>query len=427
MLRLKEELLFFIWRYKLLQPTELKTNSGQTVKIISPGELNNDSGPDFFNAKITIGTLTLAGNIEIHVNASDWFKHKHNIDAAYSSIILHVVYNNDLKKGNTAAGNFEVLEIKNYIDKNLFIRYNSLISSKSKLPCSEKIKTITSLKLQSWLQRMLVERLEEKTKYINHLFELSENDFTQTFYITLARNFGFKVNSEPFENLARLLPIRILLKHSANLFQVESLLFGCAGLLEKPFKEKYFQQLQNEFEFLKNKYKLKVMKPQAWKFMRMRPPNFPSVRLWQFAALIHYTPDIFTSPHKYNTPSKLKKAIQHPPHGYWKNHYYPEGKEQKELGSIGEGSIENIIINTIAPFLFFFGKRTDKEHFTDYAIQAFDSLEGEINVKTKLFIKAGLKVQSAGESQAVINLHDNYCKARRCLECGIASHILINN
>lgn len=426
MLNVKEELLHFIWQYKLLKPIELFSQSGQIIKIIKTGELNKDSGPDFFNAKLKIANLTLAGNIEIHVNASDWFKHKHDNDPAYSNIILHVVYNNDLKKEEFPNTNFEVLEIKNYIDKSILKKYEALVSSKNKLPCSKHISKINSLKLHAWLQRMLIERLEQKTEYINHLFELSGHDYTQTFYLTLARNFGFKVNAEPFENLARYLPIQILLKHTQNIFQLEALLFGCAGLLNQPFKEKYLQQLQNEFEFLKNKYHLKVMKPEVWKFMRLRPANFPSVRLWQFALMIHHTPELFSNPDKYNSINKLTKAIQHKPQGYWINHYYPEGKEQKNIGAIGENSLEMIITNTIAPFLFFYGKHTCKDQFIDYALNCYEDLAFESNIKTRHFTNAGLKFKTSGESQALINLFDNYCKIKRCLSCGVASQLLIS-
>lgn len=424
---MKEELLHFIWQYKLLKPIDLFSHSGQAIKIMKTGELNTDSGPDFFNAKIKIGNLTLAGNIEIHVNASDWLKHNHQYDAAYSSIILHVVYNNDLKKDQLKDGNFEVLELKNYIDKSILKKYEALVGSKSKLPCAKHIAAVEPLKLQAWLQRMQIERLEQKTDYIKHLFELSGHDYTQTFYLTLARNFGFKVNAEPFENLARQLPIQILLKHTQNLFQLEALLFGCAGLLEQPFKEKYLQQLQNEFEFLKKKYGLKVMKTEVWKFMRLRPANFPSVRLWQFALLIHHAPQLFSNPDKYNSLSKLTKAIQHPPVGYWINHYYPEGKEQKNIGAIGGNSIENIITNSIAPFLFFYGKQTGKDQFIDHALNCYEDLAFESNVKTRHFTSAGLKFKNSGDSQALINLFDNYCKNKRCLNCGIASQLLVNS
>lgn len=424
---MKEELLHFIWQYKLLRPVELQTTSGTTLKIIQPGELNKDAGPDFFNAKIKIGSVTLAGNIEIHVNASDWTKHNHDKDASYSNIILHVVYNNDLKKQNDTDHQFEVLELKNYLDKSVLKKYELLVSSKAKLACHKHIAGISALKISSWLQRMLIERLEKKTEYIRHLFDLSGNNYSETLYLTIARNFGFKTNAEPFENLARHLPLSVLLKHSQNVFQLEALLFGCAGLLEKPFKEKYFQQLQNEFEFLKNKYQLRTMKPEVWKFMRMRPANFPSVRIWQFAAILHSSSDLFSNPEKYRTKKTLSKAIQFKPQGYWTNHYYPEGKEQKELGAIGESSVENILINSLAPFLFFYGKQTGKDQFIDYALQCYDDTTFESNIKTRHFTKAGLKFKTSGESQALINLYDNYCVPKQCLKCTIASQLLINS
>lgn len=425
MYSLKEELFHFIWQYKLLNTTTLYTESGQELQIIKTGELNTDSGPDFFNAKIKLGNVTLAGNIEVHINASDWNKHNHQNDAAYSNIILHVVYKNDLKQ--KSQGNFEVLELKNYIDENVIKKYTNLVNSKNTLACHKHIAGVNPIKLNSWLQRMLIERLEKKTDYIKTQFELSGNDYTHTFYITLAKNFGFKVNDGPFENLARVLPIQILLKHADNLFQLEALLFGSAGLLEKSYKDKYLQQLQNEFEFLKKKYDIKPLKAESWKFMRLRPANFPSVRLWQFARVINKQTLLFSSPENYNNLKTLKVALQHAPDGYWKTHYNPGGKEQKEIGAMGDSSVENVMMNTIAPFLFFYGKQTAKDSFIAFALDCFDDLAFESNVKTRHFTKAGLKLKTAGESQALINLFDNYCKNKRCLQCGIASQLLITN
>ncbi len=425
MYSLKEELFHFIWQYKLLNTNTLYTESGQQLQIIKPGELNNDSGPDFFNAKIKLGNLTLAGNIEVHVNASDWNKHHHQDDAAYSNIILHVVYINDSKQ--KSHGNFEILELKKHIDERVLKNYINLIRSKNTLPCHRHISEVNRLKLSGWLQRMLIERLEKKTEYIKQQFEQSGNDYSFALYITFAKNFGFKVNAEPFENLARVLPLSVLLKHANNLFQLEALLFGCAGLLEKSFKDKYIQQLQNEFEFLKQKYNLRVLKGESWKFMRLRPANFPSVRLWQFAKLIYHHSDIFMNPEKYNSISKLSEALQHKPDGYWKNHYKIGGKEQKEIGSMGIQSVENIMINTIAPYLFFYARQTAKDSDLSNALSCFDEIPFESNIKTRHFTKAGLQLKTAGESQALIQLFDNYCKTKRCLNCGIAAQLLTNS
>jgi hypothetical protein len=424
---MKEELLHFIWNYKLLKPRELTSVTGARLKIFHQGELNKDAGPDFFNAKIEVDGITLAGNIEIHVNSSDWTRHKHENDTAYNNLILHVVYKYDKAIEQNTKHNVEVLELKNYLDPKVIKKYNSLISSSFALPCSKEIKTIETLKLQNWLQRMLVERLESKTDYVKHLFSATQNDFAQTFYLLLARNFGFKVNAEPFELLAKHLPLNILLKHSGNLFQLEALLYGCAGFLNRSYKTKYLQQLQNEFEFLKNKYKLKEQDVSLWKFLRLRPANFPTVRLWQFAMLIHKCPELFTSPENFTTVETLSKAISHPHEGYFAEHYKLDGPAVRKLKGIGKNSVENIIINTMAPFLFFYGQQTGKDQFIEAAVECFENLPFEDNLKTRNFVKGGLKFENAAESQGLIQLFDNYCKNMRCLECGVASHLLLTN
>lgn len=424
---MKEELLHFIWNYKLLKPQELFSVNGVPIRIIHPGDLNKDAGPDFFNSKIEIDGVKLVGNIEIHVNSSDWIKHGHENDKAYNNLILHAVYNHDKTIHQNTKHNVEVVELKNYLDKDILKKYNSLVTSEYTLPCSKQIKNVNSLKLQSWIQRMLIERLETKTDYAKQLFEVSKNDFTQTFYLMLARNFGFKINGEPFELLAKHLPIHILLKHSANLFQLEALLYGVAGFLSKPYKNKYLQQLQNEFEFLKNKYKLVELDISLWKMLRLMPANFPTVRIWQFAMLIHKCPELLSSPEKFNTVETLSKAITFKHEGYWRDHYLFDGKEINNVKAIGKNSIQNILTNTFAPFLFFYGKKTGNDKLINASTECFQDLPFESNHKTRHFIKAGLKFETSAESQGLINLFDNYCKNKLCLQCGVASNLLISN
>lgn len=423
---MREELLHFIWNYKLLNTQTLRSVSGIPIKIFHQGELNKDSGPDFFNAKLDVDGITLVGNIEIHVNSSDWSKHKHENDRAYDNLILHAVYNYDKVIDQNTQHNVEVLELKNYIDESIIKRYNKLMSSPYDLPCSGEISNTNSLQLTSWLERMLIERLETKTEYLRHVFASTQNDFQQTLYLMLARNFGFKVNAEPFELLAKHLPLSILLKHSGNLLQLEAVIYGCAGFLDQPYKDKYIRQLQNEFEFLKNKYKLKELDVNLWKFLRLRPANFPTVRLWQFAMVIHKGAHLFKDPEHFNSVDTLTKAISHPHEGYWKNHYKFDGPEIKTPNGIGKTSVENILINTLAPFLSFYGRQTGNDKFTDAALTCFEKLEFEDNVKTRHFTNAGLKFKTSGESQGLINLFDKYCKNTRCLDCGIASGLLLH-
>ncbi len=420
-----EKLLFFIWQYKLLKPGDLRTVNGNLVKIIQPGDLNTDSGPDFFNAKLEVDGVTLAGNVEIHTRSSDWLRHGHQNDTSYNNLILHVVYKYDASIEQNKAFNVEVLELKNYIEEGVIEKYKSLITSKASIACSTQIPNIDSIKLQNWLQRMLIERLEVKTDYVRQLFNVSQNDYVQTFYVLLARNFGFKVNAEPFELLAKNLPLHILLKHKSNLFQLEALLFGAAGFLNQQFKDKYPQKLQNEFEFLKNKYGIIPMNIKLWKFMRLRPANFPTLRISQFALIIHHTSDLFLNPIAFADPKELSKAVSHDHQGYWQTHYRLDGPEVPIINGIGESSIQNISINTISAYLFFFGKQNGNDNYIDAAVNAYDNLPFEENSKTKLFTETGLKFKTSGESQGLINLYDNYCKHKACLNCAVASSLLM--
>ena len=422
---MQEELLQFIWKYRLIKPQELITVNGNKIKIIHPGELNSDSGPDFFNAKIKIGNITLAGNVEIHIKSSDWIKHKHQNDTSYNNLILHAVYENDKPIQQNKENNVEVLELKKIIDKTILQKYNTLLSSKQNIACANQIKTVPTTKLNGWLLRMQIERLEIKTAYIKQLFETANHDYIQTFYLVLARNFGFKVNSEAFELLAKNLPLPVLIKHKNSLLQIEALLFGTAGFLEQSYKSKYAQQLQNEFEFLKNKYNLKPLPKSLWKFLRLRPANFPTVRLSQFALIIHHYSDLFSNPINFKDYKILKKAICIEPKGYWLNHYLFDGSETKNSKSLGEGSIQNIVINAMAPFLFFYGKQSGNENFCEAALNCFETLKFESNHKTKQFINSGLKFKNAGQSQALINLYDNYCNKKQCIKCGVAASLLL--
>lgn len=423
---ISEELLHFIWQYKLLKSNEFTTVNGTKVKILTPGQLNTDEGPDFFNAKIKIAGVTLAGNIEIHVRSSDWMRHGHQNNASYNTIILHVVYEYDKSIEQNKLFNVEIIELKALIEKSLIIKYKNLITSKNAIACSAQINKVNQLKLQAWLQRMLIERLELKTEYVKHLFEFSNKNYSETLYLLLARNFGFKVNAEPFELLAKHLPLQILLKHHDNLFQTEALLFGVAGFLNQSYKDKYVLRLQNEFEFLKSKYALKSIHVSVWKFLRLRPANFPTIRLSQLALLIHNAPDFFSQPLNYSKHGDLEKIIRIKPDNYWSNHYKLDGKEVKTLSAPGKQTVQNISLNTMVPFLFFYGKQTGDYKHTEASIDIFSMMDFELNHKTKLFIKAGLKYKTASDSQALLNLYDNYCKKKACLKCAVAADIFSN-
>jgi len=424
MLKFGEDILQFIWQHKLLKPLPLITKSGKAIEILKPGELNVDAGADFFNAKIKFENLTLAGNVEVHVNSSDWLKHNHQADNSYDNIILHVVYNADKAIPQNTKNHVEVLELKEYIPEHLLSNYTSLLNSKAALPCASHLKNIEPLKSSAWLNRTAIERLEGKVVSIESTFSNFNNDFTQTFYATLLKNFGFKVNALPFELLANYLPITILLKHCDNQVQVEALLLGTAGLLDDFFEDKYIQNLQNEFAFLKNKYNLAVLKKEIFKYSRLRPSNFPGLRLAQFAQLICQYPKLFSSPQDFKSVKEITKCLTFELSGYWKNHYKPDGKKSNTDLKLGETSIQNILVNTFSYFFFFYGKKLNKPFYETFALEILEYAAFEDNTKTKKFKSLDCGKRSALNSQGMIHLHDTYCVKKRCLNCAIGSLVL---
>ena len=424
MLKFSEDFLQFIWQNKILKPLPLITVNGKEISIIKYGELNKNSGPDFFNAQLRIDNVILVGNIEIHIKTSNWLKHKHQHDKNYDNIILHVVYEHDTDLAQNINNNVEVLELKKLIPELTFENYKTLNNSKTKLPCHGQLHKCDDFKFLSWLERMTVERLEEKLKLIESNFQLFNGDYTQTFYFLLLRNFGFKVNGLPFELLAKNLPLNILIKHADNLMQLEALLLGVSGLLSNKFKDEYILQLQNEYEFLKHKYGLTELKKELFKFSKLRPANFPTLRLAQFAKLINTKPSIFMAPYDFLNHEEILMALKMNLEGYWRNHYNIDGNVSSKDLTIGFSSKENLIINTFAPFYFFYSKKTGKDDFGNLAIQLLSKCDLEQNNKIKLFDVKKSILKNSANSQALINLYDNYCSKKNCLNCAVTSQIL---
>lgn len=415
-----EDLLHFIWQYRLLKPVPLITLSGNEVKIIRQGALNRDSGPDFFNAQIKLNNMVLAGNIELHVRTSDWRRHGHQHDPAYENIILHVVFQHDEAHDSAT----EVLELKHYVSEEILEKYSGFERSGETIACAAQLGRVNRLTVASWVERMAVERLEHKVKGVDTVYEACDKDLAQTFYILLLRNFGFKVNSQPFEMLALQLPVNVLLRHRDNEAQVQALLLGMAGMLDEHFSDKNLQQTQNEFEFLRAKYKLVPLEKKLFKFSRLRPANFPGLRLAQFSALLCSGHQLLTSPHECRGYSSLMELLMVKPQGYWSHHYNASGEASKKELMLGTASAENIIINSIAPFLFFYGRRFGKEEPEQHALKLLEQCAFEKNAKTKLFGTQKEVLKTALAGQGLINLYDQYCTKKACLKCGIGAAIL---
>ncbi len=419
---MEEKILYFIWKYKLYNKNKLQTSQGLGLEIHNPGIQNFDSGPDFTNAKIKIGDTLWAGNVEIHVKASDWYAHKHQNDKAYNNVILHVVFDCDKEVCNQKNEKIPTLELKP--DKMLLEKYEELIKNNKILSCSDDLNLLENFRLKLWLNNMLFERLSEKTEIIKQKLSRNKNNWEETFYQIIARNFGFKLNAEPFERLAAGLPLKYLAKHHDNLLQIEALLFGQAGFLADDFNNDYYLRLQKEYLHLANKFSLKPIEKYNWKFLRTRPGNFPTIRIAQFAQLIYQSTSLFSKIIDSDRISQVKTLFDVKASNFWKNHYTFAKLSAAKEKTLGESSIDNILINTVIPFLFLYGEAKDNQHLKDKAINWLEEIKPENNKITKMWTEAGVKIPNAFFSQAIIQQTNNYCKYARCLDCGIGTEIL---
>ena len=420
---MNEFFIHYLWENKLLKPA-LETTDHSVVQILYPGSRNHNAGPDFLNARIKIDETIWAGNIEIHTLASDWYKHHHDQDLAYENVILHVVYSADKTVYDSLKKPLKTLEIKDKYPTEVLLKYRSFIDSKQWIACENRLGSVQRFTWLSWLDRMIAERLEHKTSVVFDLLSKNNNDWEYTFYQLLLSNFGFKVNQAPFERLAKIIPLAVLLRHRDNLFQIEALLFGVAGLLNKEFEDEYPKNLKKEFQFLSHKYNLSSLQAQEWRFMRMRPVNFPTIRLSQLAALIQKNGQLFSNIRYAETVEEVQSIFEVQASEYWTNHYQFDKISPGKPKALGKSAIKLLLINAVVQCLFAFGKTHQNQSVKDKALMLLEAVAAENNNLIRKFEQAGLKVTNALHSQALIYLHQSYCKPRRCLECRIG-HVLL--
>lgn len=419
-----EEFLHYLWKFRLFDGKDLITQSGEPIEILKVGEPNTDSGPDFFNAKIKMGKTLWAGNVEIHIRASDWEVHKHQHDKAYDNVILHVVHEADKAIRRKNGEMIPTLELNGRVPKDIYQKYLIFKASKDWIPCGKQIKHVDSFTLHHWLDRLLIERLERKSAPILESLKQNNNNWEETFYQFLGRTFGLKVNSEPFELLARTVPLAVLVKHKDSLLQIEALLLGTAGLLEWEYKDEYAKQLQKEYKFLKSKFKLKPINASLWKFMRLHPPNFPTIRVAQFANLIFKSSHLFSRIIEVKYSKEISNLLSCEASEYWLTHYRFDKLSTKRKKTLGKDSINNIIINTVAPFVFVYGKQKDEEACVERALELLEKTLPENNSIISNWQELGVRAKNAYETQALLQLKNEYCSKKRCLECSIGSKLL---
>jgi hypothetical protein len=420
---MNEDFLHHLWLFKLYQAGPHATTREEAIEIIHPGYHNTDAGPDFFNAKIKIGDTLWAGNIEIHQKSSDWFKHGHHTNKAFNNVILHVVIKHDAV-ATTTNGTAVSTWLMN-ITPSLIDNYEQLKESRQKIPCIHKIKQVDSLTINSWLERMMIEKLETKVDLIQQLLKHYKNDWDEVLYVLLVRNFGFGLNADPFEQMARQTPWRIILKNSDDLLRLEALFMGQSGFLTGLVSEDiYIQKLQKEYHHLQQKYGLSPMATHHWKFLRLRPSNFPTIRLMQLAALFHNHHLSLDKIMKATNTQQLSAMLNVSLQGYWLTHFRPGVLSPHKIKSIGRRSAELIIINTLVPFAYAYGMLRDNEALKDQAIHWLEALPPEENAIIRQWEDHAVKANSAFQSQTLIHLTQKYCRPKRCLHCRIG-HLII--
>ncbi|PIF03201.1 MAG: hypothetical protein CR987_00565 [Draconibacterium sp.] len=395
--KIPEEFLYYIWENRLFDANNLTTTQGESIEIVDVGRKNIDSGPDFFNSKIKIDDTLWAGNVEIHHKSSDWIAHKHHQDNAYNNVILHVVEQEDkvLKRANQ----FFIPTLTIKYPESLKENYWQLINGQGWIACEEEINKINALKIRLGFNRLMIERLENKTQSVLNTLKQNDNDWNETFYQMLLQIFGFKTNAVPFELLSKSLPLRVLSKH-------------------------YYMQLRKEHLFLAKKYQLKPIQAHLWKFMRLRPSNFPTVRIAQLAQLIHQSSALFSKILEINKVEDLIQLFKVEASEYWSTHYsFNKQSKKKSIKRMGISGIHIIIINVVVPFLFVYGEQQNQHYLKDRAINFLENLPAEKNSIINRWSNLNIKAQSAFDSQALLQLKNVYCNTKKCLNCHIGNQL----
>jgi hypothetical protein len=390
------------------------------LEVIRPGEHNTNAGPDFLNARIKIGETVWAGNIEIHIRSSDWEKHQHQNDKAYENLILHVVYDNDRDE---SVGDFPTVELRPFVSDQLLHRYDRLQSNDDDVPCGKQLLEVSALVRNGWFDSLLIQRLMRKSSWMMKLVDELNGDLEQAFLTVVFRSFGMKVNAEPFEQLARAIPWKLLAKHQDNIRQLEAILFGGAGMLEGKPKDPYHEDLKKEYRFLQHKYQLQPINPILWRFLRLRPANFPTVRIAQLASLFNTTGPFlkwFSNQNETKDIASLRVETS----DYWKTHYQFGKESTIRTKRIGDSMIRGLLINAVAPFLFVTAEREAKEELKERALKLLEGTPAEKNARINAFEQLGLKAADATTSQALLELRSSYCDHKKCLFCSIGAQLL---
>ncbi|MDR2511714.1 MAG: DUF2851 family protein [Bacteroidales bacterium] len=423
---MKEDFLHFLWKFQVWN-SELTTEGGEYIEVVSPGIHNKNAGPDFLQARIRIGKMTLIGSVEIHIKSSDWNLHKHQQNSAYDNVVLHIVEEIDEIACTSNGCKLIHCCVKNNIPTGAKKRYEKWLQTKNFVSCQEHLQDIRPLIVNALMERLCVESIEKMSENILIDYQYNQQSWKETFYQHLLRAFGLKINADSFYGIARSLPLKVLLRHRENLFQTEALLFGQAGLLDCHFKDNYPNSLREEHSFLQFKYKLLPLKKGKINFLRLRPSSFPTIRLALFAMLLQKRQDFFALITELPNIREIWRFFDVTTSEYWKNHYVFDRKTSYLRKHLGNMALNILVINTIIPFMFAYGQSKGQQIFCDNAIEMLDKLPAENNNVIREWEKYGIRVKNAIQSQGLLQLKKAYCSQSQCLNCNIACEIFRNS
>ena len=422
-----ERLLHYVWKHRLFPSEYLTADDGRTVEVIDPGLHNRDAGPDFFNAKVRIDGTLWVGNVELHMRSSEWYLHGHDADAHYDNVVLHVVDTADAAV--TTSKGRSVPQVTVHIPASLRADYDALLREDRYPPCRRVIPQVPAIELHSWMNALHAERLERKTQAIVSRLEACDGSWEGAYFVTLARNYGFGVNSDAFEQWALSIPLTSVAHHRDDLFQVEAFFLGQAGMLDtaamSPKRraeaegDDHFVRLRSEYAFLKNKFSLTPISASLWRYLRLRPQNFPNIRIAQMATLYHSRRASLADIVACRTIDDLRRALRTEVTPYWRTHYTfgtPSAQSDKSLST---ASVDVLIINTVVPVLFAYGRYRTDDAMCARAIHHLESLKAEKNNVVRLWNECGVSATTAADSQALLQLKSRYCDRRDCLRCRI--------
>ena len=422
---MEEQLLHFIWHRLLFAQPGLVTTCDEPVEILHTGVPNHDQGPDFLQARVRIAGQLWAGHVEIHVRSSAWYLHRHEHDTHYNNVILHVVWKEDQPAYTHGHYRIPCIELEGRVDHTLMERYHHLMNNKEWVPCASSLMQVAPIIRASWLDRLLAERLEHKTAHILQLLDATGYHWEQVFFIMLARQLGAPANSDSMEELCLKLPWNVMRRHGDRLDQIEAILFGCAGMLEKAWQEAYPGHLKREFDFLKMKYQFPVMPGLRWKFMRMRPVHFPTIRIAQLAMMIYQSTHFISLLEETESAAAwMQRFMVVPADAYWEDHYHFSSQSPHALKRLGETTAHTLVINVVAPVMFLYGKTQGKSILKEHALDLLRQLPAESNAIIRGWKTCGWEVEDAGQTQALLHLKKQYCDERKCMHCAIGLKII---